>query len=296
MLKSFLGWLDEFVLDRGLIGLASGVLGILAFGGTLSVIFGNITIRAAIIIAVLLANLAFIALLIASRAESRKRVKRAERLLARYCTSINEILVQSWRFVSYHVTYDIGARGDTKQTVKMRLVVESEELQFFRARIGPGWEQPTRMRSKVKAEVVSLLADGVGGVRWDLTSSWLPDGRLEILAHCLNPAPKGTEIALQLHLDWPRKCAPLVRDREPDNFLLGFTRPLKEMSQILTLPRGAEARYELVNFDPSDDFTVESEEIAGRRQQITLRANGLQPGKKRGLRVDLLKRPSIKND
>lgn len=45
----------------------------------------------------------------------------------------------------------------------MRLIVESDELQFFRARIGPGWEQPSRMRNKVKAEVVSLLSEGVGG-------------------------------------------------------------------------------------------------------------------------------------
>ncbi|MBB6373790.1 membrane protein implicated in regulation of membrane protease activity [Pseudonocardia eucalypti] len=284
-----MSWLNQYVLDRGLIGLVSGALGILAFGGTLSVVFGSTAIRAAAIVIVLFANLGLMAYLLASTGESRKTLQRAERLLARYCEVINERLGQSWRIKTYSSYTDIDANGDCRQTVKVSLVVESEHLEFFRIRIGPGWQQSSRIQRRVKADVSSLLVDKAGGVRWDVTKAWLTDGRLEILAHCPMSALKGAEIAFQIDLDWPAKCSRLVRDREPDTFLLSFSRPIEEFTITVVLPRGVKAFYELINLKESEDCNFGSEDLQDGRQQVKVSVANATPMRKQGFKLDIRK-------
>jgi hypothetical protein len=291
MLRSFTSWLDDFIAERGTIGLLSGALGIIAFGGTLALVFGDSLLRTAAIVSVFLLTCGVMSQLVAARAVAVQRYQRAERLLGVYTASLDQAFGRDFRVLSWKDHLDVAANGDTVEVIDVRLVVESDGLRFFRLRNGSGWPQPERHRRRVRVEVNTLQeTNGQAGTSWDVTSSWLANGRLEILAHCHMPTARGVVLAVRLTYYWPRMCRPLVRG-ERDHFWLRFLRGADEVEYIVLMPDNREVNFEY--YGPSSgELSVLSSTLdpSGRRTQITLTATDVPPEHNVGMWLQAKKR------
>jgi hypothetical protein len=285
MFKRFLSWLEEYIADAGVIGLVGAVTGILAFGGTLSVVFGDPGLRAAAFAAAILAALGTFIVLATSRKQWRKRAEQDQRLLARYC----DILLDRfsyWRIKDWDETVIVDANGNARQYVTIRVLVESEDLDFFRVRMGCHWKQPLKYRKKVKVWVRSLERDGVGGTRSDTTTSWLHDGRLEVLTHFSSPVEKNEQLNLAMEVDWPKKCAPLMNG-DPDDFVMTFTQHIERATWTVVLPPGTQVYVDPIGLRAGEDrYDVKQRVNGAGDTEVRLVARGLEPYRKFGLRLD----------
>jgi hypothetical protein len=285
MFRRFLAWLEDYIADAGIVGLVGAVTGILAFGGTLSAIFGNSGVKSAAFAAAILAALGMFILLAASRIQWRKRAEQDQRLLTHYCNILQERF-NSWRITDWNETIVVDVNGDTRQRITVHAVVESEELELFRVRIGCRWNQSPRYRRKVKVKVQSLEADGMGGTRPDTITSWLIDGRLEILTHFNQPIGKNEQLDLSMEIDWPKKCAPLMNG-EPDEFVMRFTRYIENTTWTIILPAGTRVYVDLVGLKPlADSYEVQRSVNSAGNSEIRLTARAIEPYRLFGLRLD----------
>lgn len=103
-------------------------------------------------------------------------------------------------------------------SVTVRALVEAQALPFFRIRLGSGrhWSPEWEQR-RVDITACSVEVDGTGP-RWEETTRWLPDGRLEVVVHFRGAPPrKGEELRLLFQAQWPGRVRPLMRSdqREP---------------------------------------------------------------------------------
>jgi hypothetical protein len=290
MLKSFLGWLRDYVVYTGVVGLAEGVLGILAFGGLLSALLGNTAIKAGAIVAVLLGVIGLYILLIANRVEWRSRTELDRRLLQYYCSVLKERHGHSWRIASWVESAAVRANGDASEVITVKAVVECELLDFFAIRTGAGWHQSEKARRKVKVAVKSLEVDGIGGTRRDATSTWLNDGRLEVIAHFGSPARRGDEIVMVIEKEWPGKCAPLMRDRQPDEFALRFACVADYLEYAVHLPEGSEVACDAIGLVKGlHDYSIAVKRNGAGPTEVCLVARNIPPRLRVGMRLDLKK-------
>jgi hypothetical protein len=293
MLKSFLGWLRDYVIYTGIVGLVEGVLGILAFGGLLSALLGNSAIKADAIVAVLLGVIGLYILLIANRVEWRSRTELDRRLLQHYCSVLKERHGHSWRIASWVESAVVRANGDASEVITVKAVVECDLLDFFAIRTGPGWNQPEKMRRKVKVKVKSFEVDGIGGTRWDVTSTWLNDGRLEIVSHFGSPARMGDEIVMVIEKEWPGKCAPLMKERQPDEFALKFACAIDYLEYTIQLPEGSEVACDVIGLARGqDEYSLVSKHNGATPTVVLLVAKNIPPRRRVGMRLDL-KEPKL---
>lgn len=296
MLKSFLGWLRDYVINTGIVGLVEGVLGILAFGGILSALLGNTSIKAGSIVAVILGLLGLYILLIANRVEWRRRTELHRRLLAHYCDVLKERNHHSWRIIRWEQFTDIKDNGDASDTTTATAVVECDYLDFFSIRTGSGRVHSERERRKVKIRLRTLEVDGVGGTRWDATSNWITDSRLEVVAHFKVPPKQGDELTMVIDQHWPKKSATLVKDNEPDEFAVEFRRPISYLSYTIALPPGRETFVDPIGLvRGKHDYSLVTTTRLGR-VEVTLTARDIPGDLRVGLRLDLKQRSALQFD
>lgn len=285
MLKRLLTWLEDYVVDTGVIGVPAAVLGILAFGGTLSAVFGDSGIRAAAFAATILAVLGMFILLATSRKQWRNRAEQDQRLLAHYCDILHDRF-SYWRIKEWNETVFVDPKGNVKQHVTARVLVESEELDFLRVRMGANWNQPLKYRKRVKVHVRSLEHNGLGGTRSDTTTSWLHDGRLQILIHFSSPLEKNDVVNLVFELEWPMKCYPLMHGK-PDEFAMRFTRNLEKLTCTIVLPVGTKVYVDLVGLRPDEDhYEIRQRVNSGGDSEVRLTVRDIEPYRRFGVRLD----------
>ncbi|MGH7751105.1 MAG: hypothetical protein ACREQ5_41025, partial [Candidatus Dormibacteria bacterium] len=141
------------------------------------------------------------------------------------------------------------SNGNTRDIITITAVVECDLLDFFSFWEGPIWNWPERYRRRVKIGVRSLQVGDEGGIRPDITYSWVHKGRVKILIHLNEPATRGSEISFVAQLDWPAKCLPLMRRDRAEEFVLQFGRPTEYARYVVVLPAGHEASYEAVGLN-----------------------------------------------
>lgn len=237
---------------------------------------------------VIFAVCGLIALLSFNRVELNNQVDLHRTLLARYCSIIAERSMHAWRTTSWNDVFVIAPNGDVHETITVRAIVECEKLDFYKIYTGPGWYQSERYRDGVRVRVRSLEVEGVGGARRDVTTSWSEKGNLEILAHFGEPALRDSEINLQVELDWPGRCIPLMRRRVPDEFALTFHGQLSDLSYVIVLPAGFDAYHDVIGLVPGRDMFESSRGGGnGRNVEIGLVAHDVGPDRRVGLRLDL---------
>ncbi|WP_189152549.1 hypothetical protein [Lentzea pudingi] len=176
--------LQSYVLHAGVIGIVEGVLGILAVGGILSAVLGQTGIRAAAVVAVVVAVLGLFILLVANKLEWRRRTELDRRLLLRYSNLLHERCNFTWRITDWRQVVTIETNGDTRDKITFTAVSDCDALDFLTFWEGPNWEEwPERHRRKTEVRVRSVEVDGEGGSRFDVTSCWPSRGRLKVTVH-----------------------------------------------------------------------------------------------------------------
>lgn len=288
MLRSFIGWLDDRLADSGPVGLMGAILGVLALGATLSAVFGTTTIKAAAVVAALIGVLGLFLLLFAERSDHHRRDAENRRLLARYCDALLERSALYYRILRWTQATIIEPNGDTTSRICIHARSEIDDLLFFRMRFGAGWSQPAPLRKKVDVQVRSVVVNGIGGTRCDVSMYWRTDERLETLVHFTSKLARNSEFQVMLDVTWPGKCRPLMRDRSPDDFVTRPSRGMEHLQYVVVLPPGEEAYCDPIGFDATDPrFTITTHLTDDGRMKIALTSTNVPPTPKIGLRLDL---------
>jgi len=194
-----------------------------------------------------------------------------------------------WHIHRWSEAIDIAPNGDVVGSVTIHASVEAEALHFLRVCMGPKWAQPERMRRKVRVSMAALEVMGTRSTRWSETSRWQPDGRLELLAHCISTPPgPGDQIRVHLEYVWPGKCVPLMRQDRADDFVCLFSRDLDELNYRITLPAGTRTKYDVIGLARDDDsFDLSLYTAKHKRPVIELIARDIDADRCVGLRLDL---------
>lgn len=202
-------------------------------------------------------------------------------LLDHHCDTWYENTEHRWRIDHWDEHALVRLNGDAHVTVKVRAIVEAQMLPFFRIRLGSGRQhrQPWSELNRVSVTVTGAN----DGPRWDSTTRWLPDGRLEVATHFRTATPKkGDEILLQYSVDWPGKVRPLMTG-EADDFTYWSPRPLAYLRYRLDLPEGCEVRHELISLRASrDNFS-----FSAKGSAVELIAHDIAAKRRIGMRLDM---------
>jgi hypothetical protein len=288
MIASFTEWLHDYIFYTGVIGIVESVLGILAFGGALSVIFGSPTIKAAAVVAVLLGVLGLFILLVANRTEWRRRSDRDRRLIRHYCDELKERYQHAWTITSWTCVTTIAPNGDTRVVITCTAVVECELLDFFSIWDGPNWDGwPERFRRRVRIKVRRHSEHPHGGTRPDVTTSWMARNRIQILIHLGQPALRGETIGMVAEIDWPARCLPFAKGESCEEFVQKFPTLVHFARNTIVLPKSYEACFETIGLVESDDFLLTSEPNNNGQLETTLVTRDIEGGRRVGLRLDL---------
>jgi len=287
VLRGFINYLDDYLDRTGITGLVQGALGILAFASLLSAVFGSTAIKAGALVIATLGLIGVLLMLTTHHRTLRAQADEHRLLLSRYCNALTREMNQMWHIHRWSETADIDHRGNAIGKITVHATVEAEALHFLRICVGSNWRQPERTKRNVQVTLAGLEIMGTGSTRWRETSRWRPDGRLEVLAHCVSTLPKrGDQIRLHFDYTWPGKCVPLVR-REVDEFVWEFSRPLAQLEYQIMLPVGMRTRYETVGLDKQDTFDLSLYSPKHKRPVVHLIANDIAADRRVGLRLDL---------
>jgi len=209
---------------------------------------------------------------------------RDQRLVAHYCNVIHRLRGAPLRIKMWDDVTVIDARGGAVETVNVVARVEDAETHFYRFRIGPGWDQPERQRSKA----VCVVRGGDAGPDYHTTTSWLADGRMEVHAHLPAPAAVGVDLRIMLVITWPGMCEPLVGRRVADDYVLHFGQEVDMVRYVLVLPRGETASFERIGFEDDDDrYRVRATENPAGLVEVSLIARAVPARHRFGLRLAL---------
>ncbi|MFD1047539.1 hypothetical protein ACFQ1S_19330 [Kibdelosporangium lantanae] len=273
--------LKDYVANAGVLTLVV----VLAVGGTVTAVFGDTALRVATFVPASVVVLGMFIALEANRKQWRTRAERDQRLLAHYCDILQDRFTY-WRIRDWDERVVVDAAGNTRQFITVRVLVESEDLDFFRIRMGCRWKQPLKYRKRVRVQVRSLEVDGLGGTRADTTTSWLHDGRLEILTHFASPIEKDELLNLSIEVDWPGKCQPLMNN-EPDEFVMRFTQHIERASWTIVLPANTQVAVDPVGLRSGEDsFEVRKRVDNDGNSEVRLVARAIEPYRLFGLRLD----------
>jgi hypothetical protein len=294
MFKSFLEWLDEYLQREDSTAVVRAVVGLMGFAGLLGTVLGSSVVRGGGFVAISLFVISVILLLLADRRKLKKKYDSHRKFLRRYCDFIAEhhsrplIRITLWKQVAF-----IQPNGDVREILRINAVAERREVYFLRFRAGGGEaELSKRQQRRVKVNARAITVNGKRGPRWEVTRSWLPDGRLNSIVHFHEPVRKGGKIDIEIERFWPGKCSPLMREGATESFTFRFTglMPADAIEHTIVLPQGFSAYYDTVGFvepDPSFSVTV-GEDDEGRRT-FTFRGKILVPKKDFGMRLDVTK-------
>jgi hypothetical protein len=281
MLGSFMAGLQDYVIHTGPFSLVEAVLGVMAVGGLLSALLGSAAVRAAAIVSVIAGVLGLYFLLAANKIEWRRRNDGQRAVLRRQCDNL-ESRGQKWRVRRWAQEIIVQANGDVRETIEISAVVECDVLDFVSVVTGPHWDWPDRLRPRVRLNVRSVQ----GRTRYDYTSDWIARNRLKVLVHLTEPASRGDVVSFVVDLQWPAKCAPLMRGHRQEDFVLFFDKPVEEVKYVVVLPPGFSVFYDKVGLT-ADDSTLVSEPTRSGQVETVLTVLNSPVNKNFGMRLDL---------
>lgn len=289
MLKRVVATLNWCAANAGMIGVAGAITGLLTFGGMVSALFGSSEIKASAIIVSIAGIFGLFVLLVQSRQNANHFHHHEKQLLSRYCDIIVEQLDPAWRILFWEQVDVLESNGDTRETITIHARVDSKELHFFRLRFGSlGEPMPDRLRKQVVVNVRNVIIDGVGGTRFDTTTHWMSDSRIEVLAHLDTPAQNGSEARFFLDVQWPEKSARLVKHRLPDVFQIHFSKVIEFGRYIVVLPPGEDAYFTPVGFANGENgCSIYKWLNSSNRMEVSFTVRNVEPDQRVGMRLDL---------
>jgi hypothetical protein len=287
MLRSFVGWLDSYLAGEEPAAVVKAAIGLMSFAALLGVILGSTAIKLGALVTVLLVFLSIMLMLLRDRARLRRQLEDYARVVARYGDAILDQRKPAMRLVRLEHVAVVERNGDVKEFIRMRVVALKKELQFIPHIAGPVWHQSEAQLRKVKVEVRGLSVDGKRGTKWFVTKS-LREGKLRLQAHLNSPAPMGSEVFLEIVRDWPGKCVPLMRLRQPDWFTYDYTRPTDYLSYVVILPPGVDVYCEAIGFTQgAPGFSLEAMVNTEGCTQVTLIATNVPVDRRIGMLLEI---------
>lgn len=281
-----LAWLRRQHEQFGLISLINLSLALLSLGTGMAALFGGSAVRAVTSAAVLLLGTS-IGTWAGWHLHQDER-RRAQRLLARYCDLLTRFTGPPLRILSWDDVAVVDSRGGTVETIDMQAQLESEETSFLSFRLGAGWEQPVQQRTRVTCRVRLKSVNGSAGLQGEVTTTWLDDGRMNVLVHFPAPVPAGAEVRLAIEIAWPGMCEPLMMLRQPDRFVMRFARRVEHVRYVIVLPERTEALVEPIGFAANGDHcTTRVDRTATDAVQVVLLARDIPARQVFGIQLAL---------
>jgi hypothetical protein len=131
VLKRILAWIEDYVDDVGIIGLAGPAMGILALGGALSFVIGNAAIKLGVLAAVVLAAVGLYVSLLTRLRELHKQDTTNKRLLEHYGDVLKDALDYTLHISYLRQVVVIAKNGDATETITVHAMVACKELHFL---------------------------------------------------------------------------------------------------------------------------------------------------------------------
>ncbi len=223
-----------------------------------------------------------------SRTTPENKVQVRERLISRYCDTLYRECQPLWRIDRWTESVEVNRNGDVIASILVHAAVLRNDLPFFRIHIGPNWNQPHDSRRKVRTNLTRIRFDDARTEPCEQTFSWLPDGRLEIIAHFpVTPPAKGDEIVFRFEVVWPQKAAPLMRFRQADEFVMTMGNPLAYLCYRVTLPAGTDVHATPVDLQEGVDRYRLTTSAASHRPMVELIAHDIAADRRFGMRLAL---------
>ena len=287
MLRSFVGWLDDYLASEEPSAVVKAAVGIMSFAVLLGAIFGSSVVKLGALAVAVLFSLSVLLILLRDRRRMRLQLDEYTRIVKRYGDAITDHRKPAMRLERLDHVAVIDRNGDAREFIRMRVVALNKELHFIPHRAGAGWAQPASQLRKVKVEVRGLSVDGKPGTRWFLTEDW-QDGKLNLLAHLNTPVPMGSEVGLEIIRYWPGKCAPLMKLGEPDIFTYDYTRPIDYLSYKVVLPEGVDVYCDPIGFEEgAPGFSLETTKNMEGCTEVMLIATDVAVDQKIGMRLEV---------
>jgi hypothetical protein len=129
MLRSFLGWLDDYLAGETPPAILRAVVGLLSFAVLLGALLGSVAVKAGVLVAALLALAGLALLALTDRRSLHHKYEAHRRLVSHYCDLIHQApQITNWRQVTV-----IDEHGNAKETVVVHAKTVHDDIHFFRA-------------------------------------------------------------------------------------------------------------------------------------------------------------------
>jgi len=92
--------------------------------------------------------------------------------------------------------------------------------------------------------------------------------------------------------EWPGKCAPLMRDRQPDEFALTFACDADYLKYAVQLPEGTDGACDAIGLvKGKHDYVLTVQRNGVGPTEVCLVVRNIPPRVRVGMRLDLKKAP-----
>ncbi|MEU7526122.1 hypothetical protein AB0A74_10330 [Saccharothrix sp. NPDC042600] len=238
-------------------------------------------------IAAVVAVFALVAVHLITQISAQRRDAETRELVARYCAAIEKRSGTRWRVTRWAQESDIAANGDTSAKIDFTLAVEADHVDFVSFTDRVNWDWPARHRSRVRVRVEAVDANERSHVR--STVVWLSATTMKVLVHLDEPLARGSVCRVRATVDWPAKCAPLMKAARADELLASFGSDVEEIAQRVTLPAGFHVRVEPVGVGQGmGEYSAVTGLDASGRTSVRLVARAVPAYRKVGVRLDVV--------
>ncbi len=88
--------------------------------------------------------------------------------------------------------------------------------------------------------------------------------------------------------EWPEKCAPLMRERRPDEFAVTFAGGIEYLEYVVVLPDGFDTYCDAIGLVKGrDDYSIAIKRTGAAPVEVRLVARGIPSQQRVGMRLDL---------
>ncbi|MGM1063484.1 hypothetical protein [Saccharothrix sp. Mg75] len=228
---------------------------------------GDTVLRGTLVVA-LLALLVLSLALFRNRREASRRLESYRNSTSRYVKLAEGSASPEYRVLDWDDLLVIEPNGDTRKRLVLRAEVLGDELRELRLTHGCGWPQPARHRRRVTVVARKLFAGDVPGPKMPITFSWVKNGKFILVVHFRTALPRGSEFGVLVECEWPGMCAPLMLDRNPDEFTFRFYFPIMRARYRVSLPPGVDAYSELLGFEEGDQGVAFDRSVDERGRMV----------------------------
>lgn len=268
MFHEFTRWLDEYLRDHEPSVVLRAAIGLVTFASLLGAFFGSQTVRMGAFVAAIFCLMSGALLLIADRHGIKQERDTYLQRLNWYYDVLGKLSPEPLIAVDkWEQTVEIMPNGDAHEVLILDAVAPREVVFFARLTARSLWDQPKRQRRKITMTAQRVKADGSCGPHWNIMFSWQGD---KLVSHLDLDPPirRGETIRFRVERTWPAKCAPMMRTKKAEDFVLRTSNALeiRRAEYSVVLPKGFEAVYELIGEgEPDVQLSADHEEHNGRK-------------------------------